>query len=161
MPADRNVYQFPFKNRRFYSEGLVVEFSVGSNTWVGNFQKSPNRVDFSAIFSIPFKNNVCVIAGGVAYDVDLYEPGNFSVLFNSEVIDAFPIQEIELMIFVPFTDLVCIDSTGIRWETENLSRDLISVIKFSAELIAVETMDIYTGERKIVTIETLTGKLIE
>ena len=159
LPGSGKKFQFHSKNERFVSEGLVVEFRTDSLTWIGNFKKGTIGIDFSTIFLAPNSNSVYVIAGGEVYVVNPFNPEDYDILLRA-IINAFPIYEIGLSIFVSFTDLIAYDMNGIKWETGRISADWISVIGYSSEIIRLEVNDFTFENNKIICIDPSSGLLI-
>jgi hypothetical protein len=73
------------------------------------------------VFACPNENELCAVAGGYAYIVDVREPSRCTFLTLKPVVEVRPLIADGLLLFVGFHVLMAWGADGLAWQTEKLS----------------------------------------
>jgi len=118
-----------------HREGLVVRFSPGTGSWVGNFQRGVTSLD--EVFAHPDGRHIVVVAGGTAYIVDA--EGHSLVAHFGE--------QIEHIVIVPASGFVLLGNglwfealgpTGTAWRSRRISWDGMRNVSLAGTVVRGE-----------------------
>jgi hypothetical protein len=113
--------QFSSTGRGTHSEGFVVKFiPTRGDAWVGNFQGGFGKCH--GVFLHPDRKNLVVVANGQAYVVDP-ETRSLVAEFGADLVEAFEVPEIDLLVFTNGVHFEAIGPTGLAWRSERVSWD--------------------------------------
>lgn len=122
----------PQGGHRFHSAGernapeLVVEIVPDEGTrWVGVFEGvSVSPLNANGVFSTPSLTQVCVVAYGQAYFVDVNRPDDVHV-----VEEIYPVTSVHdapgagLLLLVDFTHIAAFTGRGLAWKSARIASD--------------------------------------
>lgn len=126
--------------------------------WFGTFADGAGPSSFSAVFSAPHEDHLCVVSKGSGIIVDSRQPASFVP------IDLFPIVEVrvvldpKLLVFVSLTRIAAYDRDGKRWKTPDLSWDGLRVTSQSSRTIEALAWDVVTDRHVNVFVDLETGQ---
>lgn len=103
-----------------YQEGLVVEFRLGAEQWIGNFLRGVSRLDL--ILPHPDGHSILIIAGGTGYVLNA-STQEATLTFGPDVVEALVDTENGQIICVRYTCIEAYGATGLSWRTRQLSWD--------------------------------------
>ncbi|HLW08496.1 MAG TPA: hypothetical protein VKY45_13145 [Marinilabiliaceae bacterium] len=120
----------------FYSEGFIVEFNNGNNTWIANFQEGFSDLNFTYEFS---DDRILVIAGGEAYlmnsnsktPIKIFGGGYKNVIIH----DSYT------LILLDDVSVDFINENGIVWESPRISFDGIEDLKIENNILSGKSFD--------------------
>ncbi len=127
--------QFSASGQGTHSEGFVVEFNSGKESWVGNFQRGLTY--FDTVINHPDNKNIIVIAGGQAYIVD---PASRQLInkLGGAIQDVLFIDEKSLLVLNNNFNLSAYNEAGELWKTRRLTIDGIKNLKYDKNIIQGE-----------------------
>lgn len=126
LPANVPIHQFIYSQKRLYSEGLVIRvISEKHGEWIGNFQPGDPSTFFSGVYDYPKDSQICVIASGQAYIVNLNSPENYDIEKVPPI--TYVIDREGNLIYVTHCYVYSYDSMGLLWKTKQIALDGINI----------------------------------
>lgn len=107
-------------------EGLVVRVRAGTRSWIGNFQRGDGKL--TGIFATPSPDHMCVIASGRGYWLRALDATDCHIVRAYPIQDVRAIAELSLLVFADYTDLVAYGVEGMRWLSQSVSWDGITIL---------------------------------
>lgn len=142
---------------RLGGEGLVVEFDLGSESWVANFKRGLGGLDLAAPH--PRGHGAVVVSSGDLWEVDTVTRSAKCLLPAIDL--ALEVQSPEGWIFSrQGFALASLGPKGIEWHTRRLSWDGFNNVRIEGELVVGDAwspmddswhpfrVDLQTGESK-------------
>jgi len=112
----------------------------------------------NALYSCPDPDSLCVVAGGYAYVVKVTDPASWFRVEQRPVIDIRPVSELELLLFTGFTTISAVGRAGLKWTTERLSWDGISITEINGNKLQGLGWDALTDKQAPFEVDLQTGK---
>lgn len=132
-----NVFYIPGdRDGGRHNGALILVHPREGRSWFGVV--SGMRSDYSAvggIYSCPDENQFCIVVDGVAYYIDSRDPSVWTEIPIYCVEHVHTLLSKELLFFVTSTEIVAQGREGVRWQTERLALDGISVTSIGEDLI--------------------------
>ena len=128
VPGNVSRYYFPGANVDGGRDGLIVRVMSAAYDWVGVFgfgYRSPPAI--SAVLGIAGSDVLYIVAAGQAYRVAPRSPESCETIPCVPITRASTASASRLAIFVDFTRICAYDAWGLKWTTERISSDGISV----------------------------------
>jgi hypothetical protein len=96
--------------------------------WVGMFA-SGGLGGVTGAFGCPSPTDLCVLADGLAYLLDVTKPSRGAQPVHDQVTQVVPVEGLPLVLLVRFIDIVAIGQHGIAWRTPRLAVDGLQVVQ--------------------------------
>ncbi|HLW52159.1 MAG TPA: hypothetical protein VKW06_04885 [Candidatus Angelobacter sp.] len=154
------LYHYPVELEEGDRAGAYVRVDPrGKIPWTGFFAlgfDSDNAVN--AICSCPDPDSFCAIVGGYAYVVRAPDPEKWFRVEQRPVTALRILAGQKLILFAGFTSITALGSSGIRWTTERLSWEGISITEISGNRLRGLAWDAISDEEVDFEVDLLTGK---
>jgi len=154
----------------FYPGGLeIASVAVGSSDlllkimpndrqpWLANF--SGDDYPFTTVTTCPASDRFCAIAHGLGYLVKASDPRNWSEVRALPILQVFPDEDHELLLFADFTRIAAYGEAGLAWLADLVLDGLKILSRTGAELRI--RGDSYPDSEEQLVIDVLTGEVIE
>ena len=105
-----------------------------ADEWVGTFAAGGLRGSWG-VYGCPSPHDLCVIADGLVYIVDVTKPHAGAVVAHDQVHQVVRVAERDLVLFVRFIDIVALGVNGIAWRTQRLVVDDLWVRQAARDVI--------------------------
>lgn len=146
----------------FYSgwgSPMVVRFERQEGEgWVGMFSAG-GLGGISGVFSCPSPDRVLVVAGGLAYFVDVSRPDGGAVIVHDQVDQVFGVNRPALLLLARFIDIVALGIEAVEWKTGRLSMDDLRIVSSSSTSIICSGENF--GGSPTIALDPLTGLQVE
>jgi len=158
IPIGYDIHYFPSKEN-YGKDGLILRITPDYQVpWIGVFAFGDiSKNGYSAIFSMPDKERLCIISNGAGYIINVYDLADFEELKVIPVKVVIPILSKGLIIFGDYTKLVAYSSKGVAWVTKQLSLDGFEIIGTSDLHIKGKYLDIRIEKDNVFTVDLSTG----
>jgi hypothetical protein len=152
---DNEVSQSPGDSRW---APLVIRVTVDDERWVGTFTAGIDGVQ--GVFATPDPRRVCCVVAGLAYVVDVKDPGAGAELAQWQTAGVMSVTGRDTLLLVGFVDMTALGQRGIEWRSERLVLDDLRVLQVSAdEIVCSGTIPGHDAPR--ITLDPATGQLIK
>ena len=154
----------------FYPGGLeIASVAVGSSDlllkimpndrqpWLANF--SGDDYPFTTVTTCPDSDSFCAVAHGLGYLVKASDPRNWSEVRALPILQVFPDEDHELLLFADFTRIAAYGEAGLAWLADLVLDGLKILSRTGAELRI--RGDTYPDSEEHLVIDVLTGEVIE
>jgi hypothetical protein len=111
----------------------------------------------TGIFACPRPDDLLAIAGGYAYLVDTQSPDRCLHLPLRPVTQVLPAPAASLILLAGFHNVVAIDATGLRWQSERLSWEGVNLSHADHQTLHGTGWNMQTDRDVPFTIDLLTG----
>jgi hypothetical protein len=112
----------------------------------------------NALYSCPDPDALCAVVGGYAYVVKATDPASWFRIEQRPVTDLRAVSEHELLLFTGFTTITAVGTAGLRWTTERLSWEGISITEVTGTKLRGLGWDAFTDKQVPFEVDLLTGK---
>jgi hypothetical protein len=153
---DSTVSNSPGESR--WGAPLVIRATVGQERWVGTFTAGIDGV--RGVYASPDPSRVCCVVAGLAYVVNVRDPGAGAELAHWQTTSVAPVTDRNTLLLVGFVDMTALGQRGIEWRSERLVLDDLRVLHALADGI-VCTGTIPGHEAPRITLDPSTGHLME
>jgi len=137
---------------------LVIRATVDEERWVGMFTAGIDGVH--NVFATPDPRRVCCVVAGLAYVVDVKDPGAGAELAHWQTVSVTPVPGGNTLLLVGFVDMTALGQRGIEWRSERLVLDDLRILQVSAdEIVCSGTIPGHDAPR--ITLDLATGQLIK
>ncbi len=134
----------PFDSR--WGPPLVLRVDANPS-WVGSFAAG-GLGGVTGVSATPSPNGLCVVADGLAYLVDVRDPGRGAIIAHDQLTQVTALADPPLLLLTRFIDLVAIGADGIQWRTRRLCVDDLCIRSATSAAI-VCTGDNLGGDAEI------------
>ena len=123
------LYHYPVELEEGDRAGVYVRVEPqGKSPWTGFFALGfDSDMAVNAICTCPDPDSLCMVAGGYAYVVKASDPAEWFRIEQRPVTALRVITDPTLVLFAGFTSITALGSSGIKWTTERLSWEGISI----------------------------------
>jgi hypothetical protein len=113
--------------RSVWGSPIVIAVTVsGGANWVGMFTAA-GLSRFEGVFACPGALDLCVVAGGDAFVVDVSDPASGARRVQNTVWQVARVTDAELMLLVRPWNIVAVGPNGVAWSTPRLAVDDLHV----------------------------------
>lgn len=112
----------------------------------------------NALYSCPDPDSLCAVVGGYAYVVKTTDPTSWFRVEQRPVTDLRAVSERELLLFTGFTTITAVATAGLKWTTERLSWEGISITEIAGAKLRGLGWDALTDKQVPFEVDLLTGK---
>lgn len=126
--------------------------------WIGTFARGrfgPKTI--TGIFTMPNPDELCVIAGGQAYILNVKNPRNYETPAIVPVIDVRFSENYRIIILANHTELMAIGASGFVWRTERLSWDSLKLSTITDETLSGVFWDIQSESEQSFSVNLADG----
>jgi hypothetical protein len=151
----------PFESR--WGALVVVGIDpINAPRWVGTFTGGGrDGVFVSGLYACPSPNDLCVVADGNAYLVDVTQPDRGAPLVHDDVSQVLRVPGKSLVLLVRFIDIVAIGVSGVAWRTPRLVLDFLRVEQITEDKIVCSGREASPGSPEpTVELDPDTGKQV-
>jgi hypothetical protein len=153
---DRTVSQSPGDSR--WGAPLVIRATMGPERWVGTFSAGIDGV--RGVFATPNPGRVCCVVAGLAYVVNVKDPGAGAELAHWQTTSVTSVPGRNTLLLVGVVDITALGQSGTDWRSERLVFDDLRLLQTSADEIAC-TGTIPGHDAPRITLDPSTGHVIE
>jgi len=82
----------------------------------------------TGVFACPNANELCAVAGGYAYIVDVTKPAHCTQVALRPVVEVLALPEYGLLLFVGFHAVMAWGGGGLAWQTEKLTDEGLRIV---------------------------------
>lgn len=136
-------YYYPGASPTGGRDGILLEVQPAhGKPWIGVFAPSgisPKEV--SGIFTTPDPHRVCVVTAGIGYLVSTDDPRIWEDVEVAPIRDVRPVPSHRILVFADFTDLVAYGDSGLKWRTNRLAWDDLTITEITDVAIRGEYWD--------------------
>lgn len=123
------LYHFPVELEEGDRSGAYVRVTSQSGpAWVGFFALGFDSDQVvNQVCSTPDPGRFCVVVGGYAYVVNSFDPADWLRIEQRPVVDMRVLSHQGLLLFVGFTSITAVGSSGVAWTTERLTWEGLTI----------------------------------
>lgn len=111
----------------------------------------------SGVWSCPRTDDLLAVAGGYAYRIDTGEPGRCEFLPVRPVAAVMPVPSAGLLLLAGFHDLLALGADGVRWRSERLSWEGVTLGEVRDGVLHGEGWDMFADREVPFTVDLATG----
>lgn len=156
------LYHYPAELEEGDRSGAYVRVIPREGTpgaWTGFFALGFDSDQVvNAICSCPDPGSLCVVAGGYAYVVKAADPAQWFRIEQRPVMDLRALPELRLLLFAGFTSISSLGAAGLRWTTERLSWEGVTITEITGDKLRGRGWDAVTDKEVPFEVDLLTGK---
>ena len=112
----------------------------------------------TGVFACPNPAELCAVAGGYAYVIDTTQPERSTHIGLRPVVEAKPLPEHGLLLFLGFHTIVAWGREGLRWETARLSWEGVRITGVEDGALHGFGWDMMTDKEIPFSVDLLTGR---
>jgi hypothetical protein len=127
---------------------------AGSERWVGSFAAG-GLGGVSDVFASPAPAQLCVVVDGLAYVVNVHDPGSGALVAHDQVWQVETIEAPPRLLLVRFIDMVALGEEGVAWRTPRIAVDDLRVVQ--AGSAGIECTCDNLGGTETITLDPRTG----
>lgn len=129
IPTNSELVVFP-KEKTTNGGGLLVKVVANKSHWIGMFLfGSLMNKGKNGIYSLPEVGKFVVIAKGAGYIVTANDPDDWQKLRLQEVINAYMVKEMDLVLFINPWKICAYSNQGLSWVSDRIAIDGMEVNK--------------------------------
>jgi hypothetical protein len=154
------LFHFPVELEEGDRAGVYLRVEPRQGlAWTGFFAEGfESEHAISAICSCPDPDFVCVVAGGYAYLVEADDPSRWFRIEQRPVTALRVLSQPRLILFSGFTTITALGDSGIRWTTERLSWEGISITRIEQDTLYGHGWDAIADQEVAFEVDVKTGK---
>lgn len=127
--------------------------------WVGFFALGFDSDQVvNQICSTPDPERLCIVVGGYAYVVKASDPAQWLQVEQKPVVDLRVLSQHGLLLFVGFTSITAVGSSGIAWTTERLTWEGLTITTIDGDKLLGHGWDAMADKEVPFEVELKTGK---
>ena len=112
----------------------------------------------NALYACPDPDSLCAVVGGYAYVVKTTDPTSWFRVEQRPVTDLRAVSERELLLFTGFTTITAVGTAGLKWTTERLSWEGVSITEITGAKLYGVGWDALTDKQVPFEVDLITGK---
>jgi hypothetical protein len=152
---DASVSQSPGDS--WWGAPLVIRVTTGPERWVGTFTAGIDGV--RGVFATPDPKRVCCVVAGLAYVVNVKDPGAGVELAHWQTTSVTTVPGRNTLLLVGFVDITALGQGGIEWQSQRLVLDDLTVLHASGdEIVCTGTIPGHDAPR--IKLDPSTGLVI-
>ncbi len=114
----------------------------------------------TGVFACPNPDELCAVAGGYAYIVDVTRPTQCTQIPLRPVVEVFSLAEYGVLLFAGFHALMAWGADGEMWRTAKLSDEGLRITSLQGGVVDGFGWKLMTDTEVPFTVEIATGKLL-
>jgi hypothetical protein len=118
-------YYYPDGNKNKGQDGMIIKvMPSAAEPWFAIFafgDISPKAT--SGVYAMPDGVKFCVISKGAGYIVSSLDPLSWEVVKAYPIMDVRSVEEMGLIVFSTYTELVAYNSSSVQWKTKRITLD--------------------------------------
>ena len=111
----------------------------------------------SGVWSCPAPDDLLAVAGGYAYRIDTSDPARCEFLAMRPVTVILEAPEAGLLLLAGFHDALALGANGVRWRTERLSWEGVTLREVRDGVLHGEGWDMFADREVSFTVDLATG----
>jgi len=154
------LYHFPVELEEGDRAGVYVRVEPRQRLpWTGFFAEGfESEQAINVTCSCPDPDSICVVAAGYAYVVEANDPAHWVQVEQRPVTALRVLSQQKLILFAGFTAITALGDSGIRWTTERLSWEGISIARIEHDRIYGHGWDAIADKEVAFAVDLNTGK---
>ncbi len=138
---------------------IIVPRKAGGKAWYGFFALGFDSDQVvNAVCSCPDPDSLCAVVGGYAYVVAAPDPARWFRIEQRPVVDLRADPESGLLLFAGFTTITALGREGLRWTTERLSWEGVTITGIGGGKLQGRGWDALSDQEVPFEVDLLTGK---
>ena len=113
----------------------------------------------SGVWSTPRPEEICAVAGGYAYLIDITTPERFVMIPYRPVLGVRPLVEENLLLFVGHHSILAWGRDGQAWESEKLSDEGVTITEVAGGILRGAGWEMIRDREKPFAIDLRSGSL--
>ena len=115
----------------------------------------------SGLWSCPKAEEICAVSGGYAYLIDTSAPERFAMIAYRPVMDVRSAVVEGLLLFVGHRGILAWSAEGLRWESEKLSDEGVTVTSLEGGLVRGLGWELMSDRESAFALDLRTGLRVE
>jgi len=154
------LYHYPVELEEGDRSGAYVRVTPQSGpAWAGFFALGFDADQVvTAVCSTPDPDSFCVVVGGYAYAVKASSPAQWLQVDQKPVVDLRVVSQHSLLLFVGFTSITAVGSSGIAWTTERLTWEGLTIKEINGDTLYGRGWDAMADKEVPFEVDLKTGK---
>jgi hypothetical protein len=153
------IFHYPGANRVGKDGKIVKILPKEGNPWFGVFESGEHStVGIDALAYTPDPEKVCVVNNGSGYFVSSHDPNQWTLIRAFPIKQLLILKEENLILFVDYTSITAYNSTGLRWVSDRISMDGLSVEEVKGNKIYGKYRDLRSECESTFVLDLGTGK---
>ena len=154
------LYHYPVELEEGERSGAYVRVTPQQTpAWVGFFALGFDSDQVvNQICSTPDPERLCIVVGGYAYVVKASDPSQWLQVEQKPVVDLRVLSQHGLLLFVGFTSITAVGSSGIAWTTERLTWEGLTITAIDGDKLLGHGWDAMADKEVPFEVELKTGK---
>jgi hypothetical protein len=154
------LYHYPVELEEGDRSGAYVRVTPRSGTpWVGFFALGFDSIQVvNQVCSTPDPDSFCVVVGGYAYVVKASDPARWLRIEQRPVVDLRVLSHQGLLLFVGFTSITAVGSSGVAWTTERLTWEGLTITEINGSKLQGRGWDALADKEVPFEVDLHTGK---
>jgi hypothetical protein len=154
------LHHYPVELEEGDRSGAYVRVTPQNGTaWVGFFALGFDSDQvINAVCSTPDPGQFCVVVGGYAYVVKASSPADWLRIEQRPVVDLRVLSQQSLLLFAGFTSITALGSSGIKWTTERLTWEGLTITAIDGGRLFGHGWDALADKEVPFTVDLKTGK---
>jgi hypothetical protein len=154
------LYHYPVELEEGDRSGAYVRVTPQSGSvWVGFFALGFDSDQVvSQLCSTPDTDSFCVVVGGYAYVVKASNPAEWFQIDQRPVVDMRVLSHQGLLLFVGFTSITAVGSSGVAWTTERLTWEGLTIKEINGDTLYGHGWDALADKEVPFEVDLKTGK---
>ena len=111
----------------------------------------------TGLWSVPRKEEICLVSGGYAYVIDTSEPENFTMIPLRPVMEIRPLVALGLMLFIGHHGIIAWGADGQAWESDKLSDEGIRITDIAGGILYGMGWEMSSDKEKAFAVDLMTG----
>ena len=154
------LYHYPVELDEGDRSGAYVRVTPQSGlAWVGFFALGFDSDQVvNQVCSTPDPQRFCVVVGGYAYVVNTSDPADWLRIEQRPVVDLRVLSHQGLLLFVGFTSITALGSSGVAWTTERLTWEGLTITEINGSKLRGHGWDALADKEVPFEVDLHTGK---
>jgi len=154
------LYHYPVEFEEGDRSGAYVRVTPRSGpVWVGFFALGFDSDQVvNQVCSTPDPDSFCVVVGGYAYVVKASDPAQWLRVEQRPVVDLRVVSQQDLLVFVGFTSITALGSSGIAWTTDRLTWEGLTIKEIKGDKLHGHGWDALADKEVPFAVNLKTGK---
>jgi hypothetical protein len=152
-------FYFPGAKKDGGQDGLILKVKplIGA-PWIGIFSFGKLLIKgFTAIYSMPNQESICVIANRRGFFVSAVDPSKWEEVPTVPVLDVRSVVSQEILIIADYTHLFAYDSKGLKWQSARLAYDGFKITVIDNNILQGTYWDIRAEKEKTFGVDLRDG----
>lgn len=126
------VFYYPGADATGGRDGIILEVDPPEmERWTGVFARGLGGDPARSVLTLPGGERFLVACNGAGYIVHAEDPNDWAEVACTPVRGVLPVPAYDLVLVWDFTTLAAYDRDGLRWQTDRLVWDWLSILDIS------------------------------